>query len=52
MVAMVPFDVGDDSVALENVESYTIGLSNPSQPGVNIASSTEIRVADNDGKEE
>uniref|UniRef100_A0A1X7VF48 Calx-beta domain-containing protein n=1 Tax=Amphimedon queenslandica TaxID=400682 RepID=A0A1X7VF48_AMPQE len=46
--AMVPFDVGDDAVALENTESYTIGLSNPSQPGVNIASSTEIRIADND----
>ena len=49
---MVSYDVGDDTVALENVESYTVGLSNPSQPGVNIASSTEIRIADNDGKRE
>ena len=46
---MVEFNVSDDSVARENLESYTVGLSNPSMTGVNIASSTNVRISDNDG---
>lgn len=48
---MVAFNVSDDSVARENLESYTVGLSNPSMTGVNIASSTNVRISDNDGNE-
>ena len=46
----IPINVGDDRVAREDIESYQVALSNPSDAMVILGTSATINISDSDCK--
>ena len=46
----IPFNVGDDLLAREDIESYQVALSNPSDAMVILGTSATINISDSDCK--